>query len=512
MRTLRFAVMTLALMLGWMAVCPAQSLSPKRLNTDPNLAALIAVRGRFQSLIVDEQRNLTLPVWAADFSPNETVDFDQLVTRAFSELDLPEEAGWGLFEPVNNSLEIQVRFTDQLGRLGRVEFRSWEAGQLLSSIWANSWRTEASGVFSIPSDLREMVAVVLNDTGGVLARIAVDVGTFDTVVPIVVEYGSFTPYYAEPIYCAHFGERPGDVYGDRSGDPYTEPGTKTYISGTGRSGTTVYQDFTNDSSGTIQVLPPEFFWKLWRKKTIANTVAFNKYKVADAQAMASLEAKVNAAAAEDTSRPLSPVQALPYSEGCARWRVGFTGRATSVLAIPYERKRRNASLNAFLNTLASLFSPQRGFLSALLANLANEWLRDRQNQEASGLKPNEVVAWGDVYRVETESVTEVPRWVNTTQEWRVYVKARYPNGTEAPTSGTVTIETVQPLDQPSPPRGPSYYQVLVPPEGKVFRLGKGWRYRFLVGGTEQLQVNVPAANDIPTVTLYINIAPAGSGG
>ncbi len=351
-----------------------------------------------------------------------------------------------------------------------------------------------------------MVAEVLNDTGRVLARIAVDVGKFDAVVPVLVG-GNFEPYYLEPVYCSHFGEQPGDVGGSRSGNPYNPPGAKTYAgNGMGRSYSTAYHDFMNDSPVVISdVWPPDPFRGLYRKKTIANTVNFGRFRVADPQAMAQLVQAVSTAAAEDPSCPLSPAQALPYSEGCARWRVRFTGQATAVLAIPYERKKRQRTLEAFLSTIHTLLAPQRGFLSVLAANVANSWLQDLQNQQASGLKPGEVVAWGDVYSVLTDGTVSMPRVVNTVQEWLVYVKARFPDGREEPTSGTVTIEPVQPLLQPAPPSAPAYYQVIVPPEGKLFRLGKGWRYRFLLGSTEQFQANVPAEGTPPAVTLYVNV-------
>jgi hypothetical protein len=505
MKNSRLLVSLIILALACVQLSSAQSLSPKPLHTDPSLAALIAVRGQFTSLIVDEQRQLTMRVWAADFSPNEQVDFDQLLSRSFSELELPEEPGWGLFAPSGNYLEIQVRVTDQQGRLGRVEFRNAATWQLVGSIWANTYRTEAVGVFSVPADLREMVAEVLNDTGRVLARIAVDVGKFDAVVPVLVG-GNFEPYYLEPVYCSHFGEQPDDVYGGAPGHPYAPPGAKTYASsGAGRSGTTVYRDFTNENSAVAEALPPPVFWNLYRKKTIANTVNFGRFRVADPQAMAQLVQAVSTAAAEDPSPPLSPAQALPYSEGCARWRVRFTGQATAVLAIPYERKKRQRTLEAFLSTIHTLLAPQRGFLSVLAANVANSWLQDLQNQQASGLKPGEVVAWGDVYSVLTDGTVSMPRVVNTVQEWLVYVKARFPDGREEPTSGMVTIEPVQPLLQPGPPPAPAYYQVIVPPEGKLFRLGKGWRYRFLLGSTEQFQANVPAEGTPPAVTLYVNV-------
>ena len=507
MRSLRVVIGMMGIALLCTATSHAQSLTPKPLHTDSSLAALIAVRGQFTSLITDAQRQLTLRVWAADFSPNEPVDFDQLLSRSFSELELPEEPGWGLFTASGDYLEIQVRVTDRQGRLGRVEFRNAETWQLVGSIWANAYRTEASGVFSIPADLREMVAEVLNDTGRVLARIAVDVGKFDTVVPVLVG-GTFEPYYLEPVYCAHFGEQPGDAGGSQSGDPYTPPGVKTRVgSGVGRSYSTVYQDFMNDNQSIVEVLPPPSFRNLYRKKTIANTVNFGRFRLADPQAMAQLVQAVSTAAAEDPSHPLSSVQALPYSEGCARWRVSFTGQATAVLAIPYERKKRQRALEAFLSTIHTLLAPQRGFLSVLAANAANQWLQDLQNQQASGLKPGEVVAWGDVYSVLADSVKDVPRLRNLTQEWKVLIRARHPDGTESPISGTVIVEPVSPWTSPSPPGGPSYPSLQVPQEGATVRVGKGWRYRFTPtapSGQEQV-LRVPGEGNPPTVILYITL-------
>ncbi|NSW80314.1 MAG: hypothetical protein HPY54_14915, partial [Chthonomonadetes bacterium] len=59
--TLYLAVM----MLSVLSVASAQSVSLKPLHVDANLRAAIAVSGQFNSLIVDEGRNLTLPVWVA---------------------------------------------------------------------------------------------------------------------------------------------------------------------------------------------------------------------------------------------------------------------------------------------------------------------------------------------------------------------------------------------------------------------------------------------------------------
>lgn len=507
MRNSHLLVSLIVIALACAQLSSAQSLTPKPLHTDSSLAALIAVRGQFTSLIVDEQRQLTMRVWAADFSPNEQVDFDQLLSQSFSELGLPEEPGWGLFAPSGNYLEIQVRVTDQQGRLGRVEFRNAETWQLVGSIWANSYRTEAAGVFSIPADLREMVAEVLNDTGRVLARIAVDVGKFDKVVATLVP-GRFQPYRSKPVYCSHFSPHPSDVWGEL-GEPRSAPGAITSLSGLDASRTVAYVDFANDNVATCLVPPPEGVGVLKRKETIAYTVDWGKIKVGDPQSLAQLEQMVRTAAVEDLSPAVPSVEVPPYSEGCIRWRVTFTGRAYAVLAIPYERKKRQRTLEAFLNTIHTLLAPQRGFLSVLAANAANSWLQDLQNQQTSGLKPGEVVSWGDVYSVLTDEVKDMPRLQNLTQEWTVYVKVRYPNG-----SGGWTIQDAEgdvealhdaPLTSPSPPAFPSPGTVHVGTGGATIHLGKGWRWKLRLtapGGEEKL-VEVPSQNTV--VTLYITL-------
>ncbi|NSW77747.1 MAG: hypothetical protein HPY54_01785 [Chthonomonadetes bacterium] len=498
--TLYLAVM----MLSVLPIASAQSVSLKPLHVDANLRAAIAVSGQFNSLIVDEGRNLTLPVWVADFTPDEEVDFDQIVSRSFSQLELPEEPGWGLFTPAGNFMQLQVRLTDTQGRLGRVEFRDPETWQLIASLWANAQRTEVSGTFSIPWDRRELVAEVLNDTGGVLARLAVDVGKFDTVVPVLIE-SPFEPFCLEPKGCAHFGIQPEDFYGT-VGNPYHPPGVKISLESLGRSYSTVYLDFANDSSGTLSIYPPSSLWNLWRKRVIADTVNLSKFRVADPQSYAQLSQALSQARQQDDSRPVLPVEALPYSEGCARWRVNFTGHAKAVLAIPYERKKRDRTLDAFIAGLATYLATQKGFLSVLVAAAANNWLQSEANQQTSGLKPGEVIAWGDVYSVVVDSGKDVARWANLTQEVRILVKVRYPDGSEAPATGTVSITRVEPDVQPAPPPGP-VYEVAVPHEGVTVQVGKGWKYRFKLtaGGDEHIYA-IPMVGNPPTVTLYVQVA------
>jgi len=218
---------------------------------------------------------------------------------------------------------------------------------------------------------------------------------------------------------------------------------------------------------------------------------------------------VRAAAQEDPYIVVLPVQAVPYSQGCARWRVPFTGQATAVLVIPYERKKHQRTLEAFIAGLATYVASQRGFLSALVVAAANGWLQSAENQQASGLKPGEVLAWGDVYSVMVDSGKDVPRWENLTQEWRVYIRVRYPDGSTAPAEGVVRALRDSPLTNPAPSfsAAPETY---VGKDGATIQLGKGWWWKLKVsspGGEERL-VDVP--NPTPTVTLYVQVATSPS--
>ncbi|MGQ9881403.1 MAG: hypothetical protein ACUVSV_11145, partial [Armatimonadota bacterium] len=131
---------------------------------------------------------------------------------------------------------------------------------------------------------------------------------------------------------------------------------------------------------------------------------------------------------------------------------------------------------------------------------------DIKNQQASGLKPGQVIAWGDVYLVETRANTWVPRILNLTQEWTVYLNVRYPDGRTEPAEGVVQALTNTPLTNPPPPPSAVLDIHVDKKNGAKIHLGKGWRWKLKVsspGGEERL-VDVPVPDLNPTITLYIH--------
>ncbi|MEJ5251372.1 MAG: hypothetical protein HPY54_09115 [Chthonomonadetes bacterium] len=333
-----------------------------------------------------------------------------------------------------------------------------------------------------------------------------EVDEFATVVPVLFPE-SFEPFCFEPLGCAHFTPEPEDSRG-LTGNPYEFPSVKSQGVNTGKSYTTVYADFINDSPNPAEVYPPTPFRELWRKKTIVNTVNLRRLRVEDSRAWNQLLQSVQKLAQEDDSPGVLPVKAPPYSEGCVKWSVFFTGYATTVKVIPFKRKQSHRTLEAFLEAFASFLSPRKDFLSVLIAESAREWIKAHNEQQESDLEPLDIKAYGDICSVQTESYyADFVRLRNLTQEWRIYIRVKYPDGSTAPAEGTIDALRDTPLTDPAPPPplGPSP-DLRVGKDGATVHLGKGWRWKLQVrlpGGEERL-VEVPHPE--PTITLYIHAA------
>jgi hypothetical protein len=155
--------------------------------------------------------------------------------------------------------------------------------------------------------------------------------------------------------------------------------------------------------------------------------------------------------------------------------------------------------------------PENNFLTTVLKKAAERWLAQQKKDEIGLQGSGDIIELGNIYILEVKKADPTP-WFpslqNLTQEWKVLIRARYPDGTELPISGTVIVEPVSAWTQPAPPDGPRYPSLMVPKEGATVRLGKGWRYRFLptTGGQERVH-KVPGEGNPPTVILYVNLSP-----
>jgi hypothetical protein len=388
----RLAAILLLLLLS---VRPAAAQNPLPLPHDPSLAACVTISGWFQSLTLGQTRSLTMSVWAAAFAPGETFDFSALDSRAFLTLDLPEEGGWGLFEALDPHLTFQVRLTDTQNRLGSVRVFEMDTGRLVATLAAFPGGAQIQGSFQNDAAVRDYRMEIRDPNGILLSTLAVNAGRWDTVYPFTLT-GGFEPYYPPPISAPpHYTIGPNDVFGTQ-GDPEEAPGVRSGIP-MGFSKSTCALDYINDRPASFLLEPPAAFARYAKRDVIANTVDIARFKVGDPQAWTSLQNALSQASQRDPARALGSLEVTPYTDATALWKIEFRGLATAVLAVPFEKKRKASGFHALVSAIATNLRPRRGFLSILGVSAADLWLSDINNQQSSGFKQGDVIAWGDIY-------------------------------------------------------------------------------------------------------------------
>jgi hypothetical protein len=374
---------------------PAVAQNPVPLPTDPSLAAYVCVNASFQSRTLGHNRNLTMRVWAAAFAPGETFDLSALDSRAFLTLEMPQEPGWGLFEALDPNLTFQVHLTDTQNRLGSVRVYEVASGRLVATLAAFPGGGQIEASFHNDAAVRDYRLEIRDANGILLSTLAVDAGKWDTVYPLTLS-GGFEPYYPPPISAPpHYTVGPNDVFGTQ-GDPQAAPGVRSGIP-MGFSKSACAFNYTNDNSVTFPLPPPNAFAQFVKREVIANTINIARFKVGDPQALASLQNAINQASIRDPTRALGNVEVTPYTDATALWKIEFRGQATAVLAVPFERKRKANGFNALVSAIATTLRPGRDFLSILAVSAADAWLADVNNQQSSGFKQGDVMAWGDIY-------------------------------------------------------------------------------------------------------------------
>ena len=417
---------------------PAAAQNPVPLPTDTNLAAYVSVTGSYRN-INNQQRNLTMASWLSAYLTGETINFATMTDRAFIELGLPSDTGWGYMVPDAETVAVSVRVTDVSNRLGHVLVQDHATGIVVADLPADAAHHDVTGSFAGDSEVTEYVLTVLSTSGSTLARMAADVGKVASVVPLVF-VGGFQPFTPEPISCTHFSAV--GQYSGTLGNPLQAPGVQSslspvpgYLESRGYS-----HDSPNDSPVSGAVRPP-LAWRSYLKRTPITFFDREKFpKIEDQAALLALQSALTAAQATDLQPALSNLDVPPYSDSCGSWQLRLQGQVTSVLVAPYERKRKGGLVSVLMTGIASRFSPGEGFLSALLNAAATTYLADVvQNQ--SSFKPGDVMVWGDIYAlVGSEASKTTPRQegITTPVTFTLAPNIAPPAGMDAIGSGSIT--------------------------------------------------------------------------
>lgn len=491
--------------------------TPVPLPHDANLHIYISVAGNYRSISLNQVRHWQSPADVAVFAPGEQPNIEDMAGRLVLQYQVPQEEGWAYLQYEEDTVTLSLHVTDAQNRLGHLVVRSWQSGQTLTQLSASSDRSRIEGTLEVDVEEDHLIAELRASTGALLATLLLDKGFPNVIIPFAITK-SFEPYRPEQLACD--GHTPVHYYGQvwgRKGDPEVAFDTKTPSSDTGASAAA--STFTNDSASVAPWAPPRSFQKLRKRKVIYGAEVLEiinrlkEVKAYENDIRAVRDAVQAILNSQDLSYALPEAQLLPYSTGDAAWQAFFSGTATAVLAVPYERvKTKEPKWRLLVGALLEAIPPENNFLTTVLKKAAERWLAEQKKDEIGLQGSGDIIELGNIYILDVKKADPTP-WFpalqNLTQEWTVYVKVRYPNGnggwTIQDAEGDVEAVHDAPLTSPSPPAFPSPGIVHVGTDGATIHLGKGWRWKLKLtapGGEEKL-VEVPAQNTV--VTLYITL-------
>jgi hypothetical protein len=387
---------------------PAVAQNPVPLPTDPSLAAYVGISGNFRSTNTGELRYLEMAADMAAYTHFEQPDPATMDSRLVTELTVPDEANWGLFDCADAILTLKVKVTDANNRLGSATVYEYSTGRLVGSIPASPEGGQILGMLQNDQAVRLYLIRLLSRDGTLLCTLLARPDGFDQVVWFQVG-GGFQPYRPATIKCN--GHPPGiPPYGDDNlpgevGNPKTADPTQPLLNVMGYAEGCCLASYANDSSQALNVYPPGIFTQLKKREVILDTVTrgMGQYKmsVESRQGLSNLITAVYNM--QDQASALNAQIGPPYSTGCPHWHVKLSGIATSVIAIPFKRKASANWLNVLLGGAVTLLTNEKKTLSSFLTGAFNQLLQVQANQQQTGLKPGDVIQFGDIYSLLAEN-------------------------------------------------------------------------------------------------------------
>lgn len=383
---------------------PSPAQTPVALPCDPAIAAYISTSGTFRSVSLGTTRSLTMASWVSAFGPGESFDFSQMMSRTFLTLGLPDESDWGYFTPEDATLPISINVTDTQHRLGAARLYEVATGRLVGTVTASGGGATCLGTITDDSAIRDYRLELKTSGGQLLANLAIDRGKYDAISWFSVT-GGFEPFCPSPIGCAQYTPVAGSDYFTTVGSPTAAEGTKSATTAMGASAGAACLSVSNDSSGGITSTPPVPFCTYARKDVIRDVINLGGRTIGDPTAAANLSSLHNSLLSRDPTLALSSVPVLPYCTGYAYWKISFSGVATGILGVPFERERKGGNMSILASTAAVVLAPHTGYISVLAAAAANDWLANTANQQASKFRRGDVFSIGDVYTLNAQQST-----------------------------------------------------------------------------------------------------------
>jgi len=380
------------------------------LPQNPNISVRIIISGQFQQLSSGyNTANLELLANVASYGLNEPIDPVAMDSRLIAEFTVPDEAGWGYFAPVEDLVKISFAIRDTQNRLGKIVVRDLATGQILKELTANATGSLLSRNLYVDWDISHLQIEGISRTNAPLFKLGSNRGFPDTVVPVTIT-GRFRPHRPPFIASPNASFNPCseqttvgmELTNGTEGDPRLSSGTRSGLQGIGITRNCAFVDYVNDIAAATSVPPPGVYASLVKGEAILDT-ASAAAAVLKVKEPASLQAVLNRIneirSGIDASPALTPLSVVPYSEVTCKWTANLTGQATAVLVVPYEKVKKNQNFwSDILSTIAGVLTPKADIFSVLVKSTANQALENNnQLRQQTNLKPNEVMALGDIY-------------------------------------------------------------------------------------------------------------------
>lgn len=495
--------LSISCLLVWLCVpLRAQQLVP--LPHDRAIRVYVGIWDRFCSPYHQKTRYLQLTANVAAYHPVEQPRVDTLDERRILSLRVPDEGGWAYFHAEGDTLRLVFRVEDAHKRLGKLRVMAFEKGLMVGEIAASAGGARLTGSLRYDDQQQYYLAYLFSKRGNLLAKLLIDRGWWDAVVPLVISR-YFVPYRPAPQNPERLPNL-GHFFGDDGqwGQWSPPPRFLKERNDTTRSATLVMEDFVNDSQSAIGVYP-RGYPALQRRMVLWDTASWVTPHVRERwlREFSLRELKTEPLGISEEFA-IKGVQVPPYSQGYAYWYVTCWGEAKAILYLPEERRKPDWRLNDLVEGIHQHLAEERDFLAEASARIANRLLKEPEWQHRTGLRAGDVLPAGNRYVLYVDEPITGYRAENQRQTFRLYVYARYPDGTQEPMEATAWIERDRALIEPAPPLSPLPHSVQVGKEGVEVALGKGWRYILHVDGYPDAKITLHCPVEDREIRLFVH--------
>lgn len=511
----RRAAFILCFALWWGIPLPAQQLVP--LPHDRAIRVYVGVWDRFHSPYHNKTRYLQMTANVAAYHPVEQPKVDTFDERRILSLKVPEEGGWAYFHAEGDTLKLVFRVEDTRKRLGKLRLMVFGKRLMVGEIPASADGARLAGSLRYDDEQQYYLAHLFSKRGDLLAKLLIDRGWWDAVVPLVISR-QFVPYRPAPQNPERVPELryPDYFFGDDGQWGQLKPPPRfmeeRYI--TPRTGTLVVRDYSNDTGLATGVYPIQYP-PLRRRWVLIDTLSWTNPHMRDSQMREVLQMELKyEPAGTDEGDIIRPVEVPPYSQGYAYWYITCLGEAKAMLYLPEERRRWGWNLNNLVEGIHQHLAGERDFLAQASARIANRLLKQPKWQRETGLKSGDVLPAGNRYVLYFDEPTAGYRADNLIQTFRLRVYAAYPDGNTEPMEAEVRMLHDRALVEPRPPFSPIPYSVRVEKQGVEVSLGKGWTYELHVEGYPEAKTTVYCPNESGEIHLFVHRStkPSGAAG